>query len=86
MKTTTIAKVFAGFAAIGGALRIAFLVTVVASALAYISAPVFFGIVFLTSGVIATVAGYIAISFILGLLWNVFRLRSIFFEKEVKVE
>ena len=86
MKSTTIAKVFAGFAAIGSALRIAFLVTVIASALAYISAPVFFGVVFLTSGVIATVAGYTVLSFIVGLLLNVFRLRSIFFTKELKVE
>lgn len=53
-------------------LKLAVLVLICLSALAYFSAPAFFGIVFITGAVAATVAAWSGIAFVASLAYQLF--------------
>jgi hypothetical protein len=57
-------------------LKFAGITLVVASLLAFLSAPVFFGMVIITASVVMTVYTYTVIAFILGAIFKWFKVRK----------
>lgn len=58
-----------------------FIVLVIFSALAFLAAPVFFGIVLITASVVATVWVYTLIGFVLGFVYKFFTSRIVSIKK-----
>jgi hypothetical protein len=63
-------------------LKLAVLVAVVVGLISFLGAPSFFGIVFITAGIIATVVAYTVVGFVVGFIAKLLRVSGVFARKE----